>query len=146
MVVTHRDQGPGQARTKPSCQPSAAWASTRTAVAAREGCHGPASKIGQFPNQVTERVDVLGQVAVAKELVPDPLMSVAPQPLPHQRVLEKHLKPLRNGGQVVRIREQQAVAAVDDLVLDAADRTRQHRTALPQSLGHGQPETLEQTF
>jgi hypothetical protein len=72
-------------------------------------------------------------MAVGEEQLAHPLMAPAPHPSRLERLAQQPRDGGAAGGEVVRKGEQQAGVAVDDLVDDPTDRTRDDRSRLPQN-------------
>ena len=61
-------------------------------------------------------------------------------------VIEESSQCVCEGVEITRVPQQQPVLAVDDLVLDPADRRSDDRSTLPHRLGDGQPEPFDQAL
>src|SRR5205823_10856373 len=62
------------------------------------------------------------------------------------RIVDQQRQRSRKRAQISGIVEQDAAHAVDDLILNAADTTRDDRPSLPHRLRDGEPKALDETL
>src|SRR5262245_59349700 len=104
--------------------------------------HGRTRRTALFAQRLARAVaknladdrEAIEQTARAEEPVSDPFPSVLPDPFGAPRIGEQIPDRAAEGGQIVRVVEENAALPRDDLVLDPADPRGDDRSSLPHCL------------